>query len=89
MSVNFNQSNDIFLKNNASLELRVWGKTLASRRAIHELQLFASGDAFKLSSRDVKLDQFSTYIVKIKKNVFVEEDLTKNCRNYPNQDFLS
>ena len=38
----------------------------------------------KLSS-----SEFSAYIVKIKKNVFVEEDLTKNCRNYPNQDFVS
>ena len=51
--------------------------------------LHASGDAMKLSSGDVKLNLFSTYIVKIKKNVFVEEDRSKNCRNYPNQDFVS
>ena len=86
IAVNFN---DIFLKNNVSLELKVSGKTLASRRAIQELQLYATGHDMKLSSDDVKLNLYSTYIVKIKKNVFVEEDRTKNCQNYPNEDFVS
>ena len=89
IAVNFNQSDDSFSKNNVSLEFQVWGKTLASRRVIQELQLYASGEAMKLSRDDVKRNLYSTYIVKIKKNVFVEEDGTKNCRNYPNQDFVS
>ena len=89
IAVNFNQSDGNFLKNNFSVELQVQGKTLASQRVIQEHQLYASGDAMKLSSDDVKLNLFSTYIVKIKKNVFVEEDRTKNCQNYPNEDFVS
>ena len=60
IAVNFN---DIFLKNNVSLELKVSGKTLASRRAIQELQLYATGHDMKLSSDDVKLNLYSTYIV--------------------------
>ena len=89
IAVKFNQSDEIFLKNNVSLELRVFGKTFASRRVIQELQLYASGDGIKLSRDDQRRKVLSTYIVKIKKNVFVEEDRTKNCRNYPNQDFVS
>ena len=41
------------------------------------------------SQRNEKHNHFSNYIMKIKKNVFVEEDKTKNCRNYPNLDFES
>jgi hypothetical protein len=29
------------------------------------------------------------FVVNIKKSVFVEEDPTKNCRNYPNPDYAS
>ena len=89
MSVVFNRSDDIILKNNVSIELRVRGQALASQREIKEFRLYASGDDMRISVDDVKLDKFSTYIVKIKKNVFVEEDRTKNCRNYPNLDFHS
>ena len=32
---------------------------------------------------------FSNYIVKVKKNVFVEEDPKNACRNYPNLEFSS
>ena len=34
-------------------------------------------------------NSFSKYAVKIKKNVFVEEDPRKTCRNYPNAQFSS
>ena len=89
MSVEFNRSDDIISKNKVSVELRVRGKDLASRREIKEHQLYASGNNMRLSAGSIKIDQFSTYIVKIKKNVFVEEDRSKNCRNYPNLDFHS
>ena len=87
LSIFFNLTDDILLGNNISVELRVKGKTLKSQRDIQEHQLYASGD--DLTIDDVKLNQFSSYIMRIKKNVFVEEDRTKNCRNYPNLDFES
>ena len=37
----------------------------------------------------MKLAKLSHYIMRIKKNIFVEEDPSKNCRNYPNSDFAS
>ena len=85
IGVNFKHADDINLGNNISVELRVRGKTLKSQRDIQEHRLYASGDDLKLT----KLNQFASYIMKIKKNVFVEEDKTKNCRNYPNLDFES
>ena len=85
IKVYFKPADDIILRNNISVELRVRGKTLKSQRDIPEHRLYASGDDLKLT----KLNQFSSYIMKIKENVFVEEDKTKNCRNYPNLDFES
>ena len=85
----FNQLDDFNLKNNITVELRIRGKTLKSQREVKEHRFFASGDDLKLTRDDLELNKFSNYIMKIKKNVFVEEDRTKNCRNYPNLDFHS
>ena len=35
------------------------------------------------------MNRLSGYIVKLKKNVFVEEDPSRTCRNYPTPDFES
>ena len=37
----------------------------------------------------VMKNSLSKYTVKIKKNVFVEEDPRKSCKNYPNAEFSS
>ena len=87
IGVYLNRSDDIVLK--TDFELRVTGETLTSKREIKEHRLYASGNAMKLSSGAVKQDTVSSFVVKIMKKVFVEEDRTKNCRNYPNQDFGS
>ena len=76
-----NQSDRLIL-NNVTLELRVREKTLAARREIMEHQFHHSGPY-------MILDRWSVYMMRIKKNVFVEEDPSKNCRNYPNPDFAS
>ena len=89
IAIFFNRPDDIMLKNNITVELRVMGQTLKSKRGIQEHRLYAAGDDLKLESDDFELNQFSNYIIKIKKNVFVEEDRTKDCRNYPNLDFES
>ena len=35
------------------------------------------------------MENFSSYIVRINTDVFVEEDPSKTCRNYPNDNFAS
>ena len=64
--------------------MRLQGKSLATQRGIPEHRFHSLGDAIKLDKVSA-----STFIVKIKKNVFVEEDPSKTCRNYPNPDFAS
>ena len=67
---------------NVRVELKLQGHTLGSRREIQEHRFYSSGDA-------LKVDKYSSYIVKIKANVLVEEDPSKTCRDYPNPDFAS
>ena len=66
------------------LELKFRGRSLAARRELMEHSFYHSGPDMKLG-----MDKFSLYMVRIKKNVFIEEDPSKNCRNYPNPDFAS
>ena len=66
------------------LEIKLRGRTLASRREIEEHRFYSSGDALEVVD-----NIYSSYIVRIKTDVFVEEDPSKNCRNYPNPDFAS
>ena len=55
---------------------------MASHRQIQYHKFYHSGDVIDgLSGTE--------YIVKIKKNIFVEEDPGNTCRNYPNEDFAS
>ena len=78
----FVNQTDRLILNNVTIELKVGGKTLAARREIMEHQ-------FRHSGPDMILDKWSVYLMRIKKNVFVEEDPSKNCRNYPNPNFAS
>ena len=78
-----NPSFKLVLSNSdVTLELKVGGKTLAARRELMEHQFYHSGP-------DMKLAKLSHYMMRIKKNVFVEEDPSKSCRIYPNSDFAS
>ena len=71
------------LKDNITVELNLEGKSLATHRQIQSHQFYSTGDSMKLQKG------FSNYIVKVKKNVFVEEDPKNACRNYPNLEFSS
>ena len=74
-------------KNNLTVELKLQGQSLATSRDIVEHGFFSSGGPpMKLDHQDPK---FLKYIVRLKKDVFVEEDPSKGCRNYPNSDFPS
>ena len=50
---------------------------------IQSHQFYSTGDSITLGKG------YSSYIVKVKKQVFVEEDPRKACRNYPNPEFES
>ena len=68
-------------KNNLSVVVELQGKTLAAARSIGRHKFYHVGDA---------MDQFaSNYIVKIKKSVFIEEDPSNTCQNYPNKVFAT
>ena len=71
------------VENNVTIELKLLDKNLLVNRRIEQLSFFYNGNSM------VMKNSFSNYIVKIKKNVFVEEDPRKTCRNYPNAEFSS
>ena len=51
---------------------------------IEEQNVFSSGASLELDK-----DESLEYLIQIKENIFVEEDETKNCQNYPNAKFVS
>ena len=72
-----------------SVELKLSGSTMASRRKMEEDQFYSLGDKMMFSQEELKSRIYSLYVVKIKKFISVEEDPDNNCRNYPNADFQS
>ena len=67
---------------NTSVELKLQSKGLTSHREIQEHRFFSIGEPMKLK-------RLTTYIVKIRSQVFVEEDQSQTCRNYPTYEFAS
>ena len=65
---------------NITVEVQLQGQTLATRRNINGHQFYHSGEV---------MNSLLGYIVKLKKNSFVEEDPSRSCRNYPTPDFES
>ena len=72
-----------------SVELKLSGSTMASRRKMEEDQFYSLGDKMMFSQEELKSRIYSLFVVKIKKFISVEEDPDNNCRNYPNADFQS
>ena len=66
------------------LKFIVLGATLYCKRNIEEQNVFSSGASLELDK-----DESLEYLIQIKENIFVEEDETKNCQNYPNANFSS
>ena len=80
-------SQEVVERNNLTVEVKLQGKSLATSRDIVEHGFFSTGGPpMKLDFQTPKLFK---YIVRLKKDVFVEEDPSKGCRNYPNSDFSS
>ena len=60
------------------------GKGIETNRDVYDNMLLASGDDIK-----TKPGKRYKYVLKINQKIYVEEDKSKNCRNYPNEDFES
>ena len=68
---------------NVSVEIHVQGSSLVCNRNIKAHTFYSSNP---ISLENVK-GKWKSYAVDINENVYMEEDKTKNCRIYPNQDF--
>ena len=73
------------ISNVARIDVNIQGASTSCHRDIMDQSFSASGQRIEMK----KVGMAYTYNVQIKQNVFVEEDVTKNCRNYPNMEFLS
>ena len=75
--------------NNGSLEILLVDRSVSTDREIATNSLYTAGP--RIEMRPVKVDPllgkgWSTYIAQIHENIFVENDPTKKCKNYPNED---
>ena len=68
----------------SSVSLKLQQRGLILHRDYQELRFASSGDNIELVP-----DKMSKFVVKIKKTVFVEEDPSQTCRNYPTSEFES
>ena len=74
------------LPENSSVVVKLLGRELTSHRDIQEHQFYSFGEPMKLNIVGKK---FTSYIARIKSNVFVEEDPSQTCRDYPTSEFSS
>ena len=59
-------------------------RTLTSNREMYDNAFYTKGDPIFAEP-----GKFRKYAVEITKNVYLEEDASKNCRDYPNSEFAS
>ena len=67
-----------------AVQIQLQGETIAPHRDIYDHTVFSTGDALTAKSGEHR-----KFAVRIDENIFVEEDDSKNCREYPNSDFAS
>ena len=71
-------------RNLTMVQLKVQGGSLSCGRDIFDHMFYTTGDPIEARHRE-----FYKYALKISENVFVEEDSSKKCRVYPNEEFES
>ena len=71
--------------NNFSIEIQPQGKSISLGRDIIDHSFYSTGSPIVLE----KMGMFKKYAVQIKEHNFVEKDLSKGCRIYPNKQFFS
>ena len=67
-----------------SVTINLQGVTLTSNREMYDNAFYTQGDPIFAEP-----GKFRKYAVEISKNVYLEEDTSKNCRDYPNSEFAS
>ena len=80
----FNKFKANFKLTDFAVELRLQGSNMVAHRELQDQSLLHLGDPINLDT-----ERLLNYRVKIKKNIFVEEDPGKSCRNYPIPGFSS
>jgi hypothetical protein len=68
-----------------AVEVHLQGQSLATRRMIKTHSFYSAGERIVLEGHGT----WRSYAVQLRANVFVEEDPSQNCRNYPNPAFAS
>ena len=72
------------MRQNSSVSLKLQQRGMILHRDYQEFRSHSKGDNLELMP-----DKVSKFVVKIKKTVFVEEDPSQTCRNYPTPEFES
>ena len=67
-----------------SVTINLQCSTLTSNREMYDNAFYTKGDPIFAEP-----GKFRKYAVQISKNVYLEEDASKNCRDYPNSEFAS
>ena len=71
-------------RNIEKLQISLYGSTINTHREIYDNTFYAKGDTV-----NAKSGELNKYAVKISKNIFLEDDKSKNCREYPNSEYAS
>ena len=66
------------------VQISLQGSTIASNREIFDNSFYARGDKISVTP-----GRINKYAVEISKNVYLEEDKSKKCRDYPNSEYAS
>ena len=80
------------LKNLTSYGVRIYieDKNLVCSRPVTENLLLAVGDNIEISKqKNNEQHESKRYSISFNKNIFVEEDASKNCKNYPSNEFVT
>ena len=67
-----------------SLEVFILGKSLESRKNIRSNAFYSQGVPIRPKNMT-----WASYIVKTQEVIYMEEDKSKDCKNYPNSEFQS
>ena len=79
-------------KNLTSYGVRIYieDKNLVASRPVFENQLLVTGDSIEISKqKNGDKKESKVYSIQFAKNIFVEEDVSKNCKTYPNIEYNS
>ena len=68
-----------------SVEINFKGRNLDCGRDIKDHGFYSTGQAIRMNKNFL----WKSYMVEISQRVYVEEDPSKRCKNYPTADFLS